>query len=130
MSKIRTMVVDDEPVARERIVGLLQQEKDIELVGECADGQQAINAIQAARNSPGFLPITDALFDLPDLNSLKVFYDAIGGGGTATYNGGIPPVSFAGYTPTTYTGNLNGRSGAHAASLASSFPGKPRCKRR
>ena len=26
------MVVDDEPVARERIVGLLQQEKDIELV--------------------------------------------------------------------------------------------------
>ena len=40
------MVVDDEPVARERIVGLLSQEKDIELVGECADGQQAVNAIQ------------------------------------------------------------------------------------
>jgi hypothetical protein len=39
---------------------------------------------------------------------------APGGGGTATYNGGIPPVTFAGYTPTTYTGNLNGRSGAHA----------------
>ena len=29
MSKIRTMVVDDEPVARERMIGLLQQEKDI-----------------------------------------------------------------------------------------------------
>ena len=46
MSKIRTMVVDDEPVARERIVGLLAQERDIELVGECADGQQAVDAIQ------------------------------------------------------------------------------------
>jgi chemotaxis response regulator CheB len=33
VSKIRTMVVDDEPVARERMVGLLSQEKDIELVG-------------------------------------------------------------------------------------------------
>ena len=35
MTKIRTLVVDDEPMARERIVGLLAQEKDIEVVGEC-----------------------------------------------------------------------------------------------
>ena len=45
MNKIRTMVVDDEPMARERLVGLLGQEKDIELIGECADGSQAITAI-------------------------------------------------------------------------------------
>jgi two-component system LytT family response regulator len=51
------MVVDDEPVARERIVGLLQQEKDIELVGECADGQQAINAIQAQHPDLVFLDV-------------------------------------------------------------------------
>jgi two-component system LytT family response regulator len=57
VSKIRTMVVDDEPVARERIVGLLQQEKDIELVGECADGQQAINAIQAQHPDLVFLDV-------------------------------------------------------------------------
>jgi two-component system LytT family response regulator len=57
MSKIRTMVVDDEPVARERIMGLLQQEKDIELVGECADGQQAINAIQAQHPDLVFLDV-------------------------------------------------------------------------
>ena len=42
MTKIRTMVVDDEPMARERIVGLLSQEKDIEMVGEYADGTQAV----------------------------------------------------------------------------------------
>jgi hypothetical protein len=37
-----------------------------------------------------------------------------GAGGSVTYNGGIPPVTFAGYTPQTYGGNLGGRSGAHA----------------
>ena len=42
-----------------------------------------INAIQTARTSPGFAPIADALFDLPDLNALMAFYDAVGGGGTA-----------------------------------------------
>jgi two-component system LytT family response regulator len=57
VSKIRTMVVDDEPVARERIVGLLQQEQDIELVGECADGQQAISAIQAQHPDLVFLDV-------------------------------------------------------------------------
>jgi hypothetical protein len=35
-------------------------------------------------------------------------------GGTATYSGGVPPVTFAGYTPQTYGGNLGGRSGANA----------------
>jgi two-component system LytT family response regulator len=57
VSKIRTMVVDDEPVARERIVGLLQQEKDIELVGECADGHQAVNAIQQQHPDLVFLDV-------------------------------------------------------------------------
>ncbi len=57
MNKIRTMVVDDEPVARERIVGLLQQEQDIELVGECADGQQAVSAIRQQHPDLVFLDV-------------------------------------------------------------------------
>jgi two-component system, LytTR family, response regulator len=57
VSKIRTMVIDDEPVARERIVGLLQQETDIELVGECADGHQAVSAIQAQHPDLVFLDV-------------------------------------------------------------------------
>jgi outer membrane autotransporter protein len=44
----------------------------------------AINAIQTARNSPGFAPIASALFDLPDVKALSTFYTAVGGGGTAT----------------------------------------------
>ena len=43
----------------------------------------AVNAIQAARNSPGFVPIASALFDLPDVKDLSAFYTAVGGGGTA-----------------------------------------------
>ena len=44
--KIRTLVVDDEPMARERVLSLLQQEDDVEVVGECGDGAQAVAAIQ------------------------------------------------------------------------------------
>lgn len=45
MTKIRTLVVDDEPMARERILSLLQQEDDVEVVGECSDGAEAVSAI-------------------------------------------------------------------------------------
>jgi two-component system LytT family response regulator len=63
VSKIRTMVIDDEPVARERIVGLLQQEQDIEVVGECNDGQQAVNAIQQQTPDLVFLDVQMPAFD-------------------------------------------------------------------
>src|SRR5688500_9813060 len=46
VNKIRTLVVDDEPIARERVLSLLQQEDDVEVVGECGDGAQAVAAIQ------------------------------------------------------------------------------------
>jgi two-component system LytT family response regulator len=46
VNKIRTLVVDDEPMARERVLSLLEQEEDVEVVGECSDGNQALAAIQ------------------------------------------------------------------------------------
>jgi len=81
VSKIRTMVVDDEPMARERIVSLLAQEQDIEVVGECADGQQAVNAIQAQH---------------PDLVFLDVQMPACDGFGVIQQVGAdrMPPVVF------------------------------------
>jgi two-component system LytT family response regulator len=45
MTKIRTLIVDDEPVARARVLALLGEEPDIEVVGECVSGQQAVSAI-------------------------------------------------------------------------------------
>ena len=57
MTKIRAMVVDDETMARERIVSLLQQEKDIEVIGQCADGAQAVHAIHDQQPDLVFLDV-------------------------------------------------------------------------
>ena len=44
--KIRALIVDDEPLARERIRSLLLEESDIELSGECENGSKAVAAIR------------------------------------------------------------------------------------
>ena len=48
MEKVRTLVVDDEPLARERVRSLLAERSDVEVVGEASDGQQAIALIESA----------------------------------------------------------------------------------
>ena len=47
--KIRTLIVDDEPLARQRIRLLLEEEADVEIIGESADGFHAIDQIQETR---------------------------------------------------------------------------------
>src|SRR4026208_1720757 len=44
-------------MARERILGLLAQEIDVEVVGQCADGVQAVNAIQQLSPELVFLDV-------------------------------------------------------------------------
>ena len=44
---VRTLVVDDEPLARAGMRGLLADDPDVALVGECANGREAIAAIRA-----------------------------------------------------------------------------------
>jgi len=60
---IRTLIVDDEPLARERLRTLLQQETDIEVVGECADGRQALGAIGTEAPDLVFLDIQMPVLD-------------------------------------------------------------------
>ena len=43
---IRTLIVDDESLARERIRDMLASDPSIEIVAECANGEEAIDAIQ------------------------------------------------------------------------------------
>ena len=43
---IRVLVVDDHKVVRQGLRFLLEQEADIEVVGECADGAEAIDAVR------------------------------------------------------------------------------------
>lgn len=55
--KIRVLIVDDEPLARDRVRSLLLKESDVEIVGECGDGPAAVEAIQALRPDLVFLDI-------------------------------------------------------------------------
>jgi two-component system, LytTR family, response regulator len=63
VNKIRTLVVDDEPMARERVLTLLQQQPDIEIVGECADGAQAVSAIERLEPELVFLDVQIPVMD-------------------------------------------------------------------
>jgi two-component system LytT family response regulator len=44
---LRTLVVDDEPVARRRLRRLLRHDADVQIVGECGDGAAAVEAVRA-----------------------------------------------------------------------------------
>lgn len=69
---IRVLIVDDEPLARERIRGLLAAEPDVEVVGECATGIEAIDAIEERRPDLVFLDV-----QMPQVDGFAVI-EAIG----------------------------------------------------
>ena len=69
--KIRTLIVDDEPLGRERIRTLLASDPEIEVIGEFPDGRQAIAAIEASRPDLVFLDV-----QMPVMNGFEVL-DAI-----------------------------------------------------
>src|SRR5581483_3342560 len=46
-SVLRVLVVDDEPIARRRLLTMLAQHADVQVVGECEDGSTAATAIAA-----------------------------------------------------------------------------------
>lgn len=51
--KIRALIVDDEPFARERVSRLLEADEDVVVIGECKDGFEAVAAIE--EQSPDLL---------------------------------------------------------------------------
>jgi len=55
--KIRTLIVDDEPIDRRRAQRLLSTDPEIEIIGECANGRDAITAIQTLGPHLVFLDI-------------------------------------------------------------------------
>ncbi len=57
MKKIKALIVDDEPLARERLASLLTAEPDIEIVGQCRDGEEAVTAIEDVSPNLVFLDV-------------------------------------------------------------------------
>lgn len=55
--KKSVLIVDDEPLARERLRTLLKKEADFELAGECGDGARAVAAIEKLKPDLVFLDV-------------------------------------------------------------------------
>lgn len=55
--KIRALIVDDEPPARELIATLLRDEPDVEIVGQCPNGRKAVAAIERLAPDLAFLDV-------------------------------------------------------------------------
>jgi two-component system, LytTR family, response regulator len=67
MEAIRTLIVDDERLARRNLRIRLRDIPDFEIVGECATGREAIAAVAAQRPEVMFLDIR-----MPDMDGFAV----------------------------------------------------------
>ncbi len=69
---IRALIVDDEPLGRQRIRSLLKEEADLEIVGECGNGRDAVAAIRDQQPDLVFLDV-----QMPGLDGFGVL-EAVG----------------------------------------------------
>ena len=79
--KIRALIVDDEPLAREGVAMALAAEPDVEIVGSCEDGPSAVRAIRELEPDLVFLDVR-----MPGLDGFEVIAEV----GTDK----MPPVIF------------------------------------
>ncbi|KAA6465201.1 response regulator transcription factor [Acidobacteria bacterium AB60] len=64
---VRALIVDDEPLARHGVVLRLRKFKDVEIVGECADGRSAVQRILERSPDVVFLDI-----QMPGMDGFEV----------------------------------------------------------
>ena len=67
MNQIRTVIADDQPMARERLTALLSEEPDVQVVAACASGAEAVSAIERHRPDLVFLDM-----QMPELDGFGV----------------------------------------------------------
>jgi two-component system LytT family response regulator len=66
--KLRTLIADDEPLARERLRLLLSVQQEVEVAGECRNGREVIAALNKERFDLLFLDI-----EMPGIDGFGVF---------------------------------------------------------
>lgn len=64
---IRALLVDDEPLAREMIREMLMDDVDVQIVGECVNGREAVEAIQEHNPDLIFLDV-----QMPEVGGFEV----------------------------------------------------------
>ena len=63
----KVLIIDDEPMARERIRDLLSEERDIEIAGECRNGIEEVSAVNETQPDLIFLDI-----QMPGMDGFEV----------------------------------------------------------
>lgn len=64
---LRTLVVDDEPLARDRLVGFLRGVEGVDVIGEARDGLEALQLIEGAKPALVFLDV-----QMPGMDGFEV----------------------------------------------------------
>ena len=64
--RIRLLLVDDHQIVREGLVGLLEQEDDIEVVGQASDGELAVEMVRKLQPDVVIMDIS-----MPRLNGIE-----------------------------------------------------------
>ncbi len=64
---IRAIIIDDEPLSCRKIRRMLQNDPDIEVIGECKNGNQAVAAIKQKNPDLIFLDV-----QMPEMNGFEV----------------------------------------------------------
>ncbi|HCM42573.1 MAG TPA: DNA-binding response regulator [Candidatus Omnitrophica bacterium] len=67
MPKIKVLLADDEPLAREDLARMISDETDFEVTGQAGDGRLALEAVRRLKPDVVFLDI-----DMPFLNGIEV----------------------------------------------------------
>ena len=72
--KIRTLIVDDEPLARDRLQKLLDAEPEVTVLGQCTNGKEAVKTIRDQSPDLVFLDV-----QMPELDGFGVLAELQGG---------------------------------------------------
>src|ERR1700692_4265749 len=70
--KMRALIVDDELLARTALLRLLKRERDITIIGQCGDGESAVETIREVHPDLVFLDV-----QMPEMDGFQVV-EAIG----------------------------------------------------